>query len=62
VYVCLCNGLTDRQVHDAISSGTARLSEVYAACGCQAQCGHCAPSMLCLLRERLANQAAAGDD
>jgi bacterioferritin-associated ferredoxin len=41
VYVCLCNALTDRHVRDAAHAGASRPSEVYAACGCAAQCGTC---------------------
>lgn len=41
MYVCLCNALTDRHVRDAAHAGASRPSEVYAACGCAAQCGTC---------------------
>ena len=51
VYVCLCNALTDRQVKQAAkASGIVRTSEIYAACGCRAQCGQCARALAALLR------------
>jgi bacterioferritin-associated ferredoxin len=51
VYVCLCNALTDRQVQQAAAvAGTAKLSTVYAACGCRAQCGQCVKALVALLR------------
>jgi bacterioferritin-associated ferredoxin len=51
VYICLCNALTDRQVKQAAAtSGTTKPSEVYAACGCRAQCGKCARALVTLLR------------
>jgi bacterioferritin-associated ferredoxin len=51
VYICLCNALTDRQVKQAAATaGTTRPSEVYAACGCRAQCGQCARALVNLLR------------
>ncbi|MGD0433190.1 MAG: (2Fe-2S)-binding protein [Acetobacteraceae bacterium] len=51
VYICLCNALTDRQVKQAAAAaGTTKSSEVYAACGCRAQCGQCARSLVALLR------------
>jgi bacterioferritin-associated ferredoxin len=51
MYVCLCNALTDRQVKQAAAvAGTTRLSSVYAACGCSAQCGQCVKALLALLR------------
>jgi bacterioferritin-associated ferredoxin len=51
VYVCLCNALTDRQVKAAAeAANTTRPSEVYAACGCRAQCGSCIKKLLQLIR------------
>jgi bacterioferritin-associated ferredoxin len=51
VYVCLCNALTDRQVKQAAATaGAARPSNVYAACGCRAQCGQCVKAIVALLR------------
>jgi bacterioferritin-associated ferredoxin len=39
--VCSCNRLTDTQVRDAIHGGAGDTDAVYAACGCQKQCGCC---------------------
>lgn len=50
MYVCLCNGLTDHQVEKAVAGGAARPKDVYAACGCRAQCGTCARAILCAIR------------
>jgi bacterioferritin-associated ferredoxin len=51
VYVCLCNALTDRQVRQASAeAGTTRPRDIYAACGCRAQCGQCVRALLDLLR------------
>ncbi|HVZ08466.1 (2Fe-2S)-binding protein [Rhodopila sp.] len=51
VYVCLCNALTDRHVKHAVTTaGVTKTSEVYAACGCRAQCGQCVRSVVNLLR------------
>ncbi len=51
MYVCLCNALTDRQVKQAAeAAGATRPSDVYAACGCRAQCGQCVKALLHLLR------------
>lgn len=51
MYVCLCNALTDRQVKAAAeAANTTRPSEVYAACGCRAQCGNCIKRLLHLIR------------
>jgi bacterioferritin-associated ferredoxin len=51
VYICLCNALTDRQIQQAAATtGTKKPSEIYAACGCRAQCGQCARALVNLLR------------
>jgi bacterioferritin-associated ferredoxin len=54
MYVCLCNGLTDRHVREAALAGATRPSEVYPACGCTVQCGGCARTM-----RRIVDEAAA---
>jgi bacterioferritin-associated ferredoxin len=58
VYICLCNALTDRKLKQvAAATGSTRPVEIYAACGCRAQCGQCVQSVLQLLRDH-ATQAA----
>jgi bacterioferritin-associated ferredoxin len=51
MYVCLCNGLTDRHVHQAAQAGATRPSQIYGACGCVVQCGGCAPTLRRILDE-----------
>lgn len=51
MYVCICNALTDRRLKEAVESGSRRPAEVYAACGCLAQCGNCVRAVLSLLRD-----------
>jgi bacterioferritin-associated ferredoxin len=51
VYICLCNGLTDCRIQQAVAAGAGRPKEVYAACGCKAQCGGCTRTILGLIRE-----------
>jgi bacterioferritin-associated ferredoxin len=56
LYICLCNALSDRKLKQAaIATGSTRPAEIYAACGCRAQCGQCAKAILHFLREH-ANQ------
>jgi bacterioferritin-associated ferredoxin len=51
VYICLCNALTDRQVMQAAASPAfTKPGDIYAACGCRAQCGQCARAVINLLR------------
>ena len=51
MYVCLCNGLTDRDLHPHTAAGDCSVSMVYRACGCQPQCGKCVPLVRQMLRE-----------
>jgi bacterioferritin-associated ferredoxin len=52
VYICLCNALTDKKVKQAVAAvNSERPREVYAACGCRAQCGRCVKTILQLLRD-----------
>jgi len=47
MYLCLCNGLTERRVTSALADHpeTPRVSDAYRACGCTALCGTCAGAM-----------------
>jgi bacterioferritin-associated ferredoxin len=55
MYICLCNALTDRRLKQAMTeAGTETPGEVYAACGCRAQCGKCVRAVLDMLREQVA--------
>jgi len=62
VYVCLCNALTDRRLKEAAAAtGSQRPGDVYAACGCRAQCGQCVKAVLNLIRDATTQiEAAAG--
>jgi bacterioferritin-associated ferredoxin len=51
MYVCLCNALTDRDLHPHTAAGTSSVSMVYQACGCRPQCGKCVPFVRQMLRE-----------
>jgi bacterioferritin-associated ferredoxin len=53
VYICICNALSDRRLKQvAAETGSARPGDLYAACGCRAQCGQCVKAILALLREQ----------
>lgn len=63
MFVCLCNALTDTRIKAAIAAGADRVHDIYAGCGCRAQCGGCTASILCMLRTVPAGTsvAVAGD-
>lgn len=54
MYICLCNGFTDRQVRCHADASCSSVSEVYRRLGCAPQCGKCVP----VVREILKGAAA----
>ncbi len=41
MYVCLCNGVTDRQIREAADAGCGSLAELTMRTGAGANCGSC---------------------
>lgn len=50
MYICLCNAITDRDLHQAVAHGASRPLDVYTACRCRVQCGACSRHILARLR------------
>jgi bacterioferritin-associated ferredoxin len=44
MYICICHGVTDRQIHAAVSEGAATLEDVSFALGVGSGCGCCRES------------------
>ena len=42
MFVCLCNGITERQIREEIGRGATSLPELTAALGIASGCGTCA--------------------
>lgn len=51
MYVCLCNGLTDRQIRAVAKTGACSPARVHRSLGVRLQCGKCLPMMRDILRE-----------
>jgi bacterioferritin-associated ferredoxin len=51
MYICLCNGLSDRDLRPHTLAGSCSVSMVYQACGCRPQCGKCVPFVRQMLRD-----------
>jgi len=50
VIVCLCRGVSDRAVHEALAAGACSLRELAAACrGAGTDCGSCRRMLTALL-------------
>ena len=41
MYVCVCNGVTDRQVREAVEKGCGSVGELTMRTGASANCGSC---------------------
>lgn len=62
MYLCLCNGLTERRVARALAEHPVFpcVADAYRACGCTALCGACAAAMKEVVRaERDRRRAVA---
>ena len=59
MYVCLCNGVTDREIRQVAEAGCRTLSELTMRTGCGACCGSCVESASQLLDEVHAAQPVA---
>ncbi|OCX90515.1 MAG: (2Fe-2S)-binding protein [Pseudomonas sp. CO183] len=55
MYVCLCQGVTDGQIRDAIYEGCCSYREVREATGVATECGKCPCVAKRVVRETLSN-------
>ena len=51
MYVCICNGVTDRDIRQAAEAGCRSLAELTMRTGCGATCGTCLDTAAQLLEE-----------
>jgi len=58
MYLCICNGLTDRNVREAAAAGQRTVKAVLRHHGIQPQCGKC----LTYIHQTLAEQRERGGD
>lgn len=57
MYVCLCHGITDRQVRDAAARGSACAGDVFARHGVRPNCGTCCETVCEILEAQEAGAA-----
>jgi len=62
MYVCLCNGITDRELRGAVALGAATFDELRAATGVATCCGRCTDCALGILAEGCPAPARSGGD
>lgn len=58
MYVCLCRGITDQDIKDAVASGAESYREVRERLDLGTCCGRCAPEAKSIINEELAEIAA----
>ena len=61
MFVCNCNGITERQVEVAVQAGAKRWKEVHAHYNCAPQCGKCQCEMIDAISEHNASNRDRGD-
>ncbi len=57
MYVCICNGITDKQIRAAVARGVGSLEELQDELGVASQCGSCADHALSMLVEAIPQPA-----
>ncbi len=57
MYICICNGLTDRQ---ARSQSNSSVAEFYRALGVKPKCGKCIPAVREILESARGDESEAG--
>jgi bacterioferritin-associated ferredoxin len=53
VYICICHGITDKQIRSCVNAGARTLCELRGQLGVATQCGSCESSALAILDETL---------
>lgn len=61
MYVCLCNGVTEREIRQTAAAGCRTMSELTMRTGCGAGCGSCVCMATELLDEVHAQSRAQTD-
>ena len=51
MYVCLCKGVTDGQIREAVANGAGNLTQVSHCLGVAKQCGKCACQAKSVIRD-----------
>lgn len=56
MYVCLCQGITDRQIREAVGEGAVTMRKLRLELGVASCCGRCAPHAKQVLDEARSDQ------
>ncbi len=58
MYVCLCRGITDQDIKDAINNGAQSYKEIREMLDLGTCCGRCAPEARAILSDEISKLAA----
>ena len=61
MYVCLCKGITDRQIRSAVYDGARSLRDVRGNLGVSGQCGRCSSVARQVISEALVDMSERSD-
>ncbi|MFG0832450.1 MULTISPECIES: bacterioferritin-associated ferredoxin [Aeromonas] len=53
MYVCLCRGITDTQIRQAVQAGKGELRQLKQELGLGSQCGKCLPMAKAIIKAEL---------
>ncbi len=53
MYVCICNQVTDHEIREAVLDGVTRMRELTVRLNVASNCGRCASTAKCILKETL---------
>ncbi|MCW8127073.1 bacterioferritin-associated ferredoxin [Microbulbifer halophilus] len=59
MYVCICKGITDRQIKEAVYDGSTSVKTLRRHLGVSSQCGRCAELTQELIEETMAGSVIA---
>ncbi len=51
MYVCICHGVTDRQIREAAARGARSIKELKMSTGCAGSCGQCATEAKSIIKQ-----------
>lgn len=49
MYVCICNGISDKEIRKAVAAGAGTLQELHDKLGVASQCGTCAEHAMSII-------------
>jgi bacterioferritin-associated ferredoxin len=59
MYICVCQGVTDRQITEAVASGASSLEDLQDQLGVAVTCGTCSIAAAQVLHESLAMRSSS---